>query len=351
MRKYISVEVEHSRYARFLSLDQAGENTISLTTLADFQKRAEVRVFLINENQRTLLHEFSVDHLPQRPAGEPRIVLKADYDGKNKLKLNMSVDGRFYSSTSISVKKYLRSRARWPWLLLLGFVLLAAAAWFLLRTCTTPEASHISRTEETEVLNQADGHSTEPSEDLETEEEEYTMPSAETSAQTDSSSPLGSGSAERSEQDRNENRSAGEAVETNEEKTDAEAEVQPVVPPELSQRIYFAPNSSQLTETARQSLSEFTQEIRKYEGVQLVIEGHCALYGTEQGREELSLERARQAAQYIQNLGWSPDQPPVVRGLAGQNPVNRNSEKQHLNRRVEITVLPPDSNTASRRDQ
>ena len=108
MRKYISVEVEHTRYARFLSLDQAEENTISLTTLADFQKRAEVKVFLINQNQRTLLHEFVVDHLPQRRAGEPRMVLKAIYDGKNKLKLDMSVDGRFYSSTSISVKKYLR---------------------------------------------------------------------------------------------------------------------------------------------------------------------------------------------------------------------------------------------------
>jgi len=108
VRKYISVEVEHTRYARFLSLDQAEENTISLTTLADFQKRAEVKVFLINQNQRTLLHEFVVDHLPQRRAGEPRMVLKAIYDGKNKLKLDMSVDGRFYSSTSISVKKYLR---------------------------------------------------------------------------------------------------------------------------------------------------------------------------------------------------------------------------------------------------
>lgn len=367
MRKYVSVEVEHSRYARFLSLDQAGENTISLTTLADFQKRAEVKVFLINENQRTLLYEFTVDHLRQRPAGEPRIVLKANYDGKKKLKLIMSVDGRFYSSTTISVKKYLRSRAKWPWLLLVAFILLSVAAWFLLRTCTTPEESRISRTGETELSKQVEGQTAEPAEALETEKQ-YTEPSAEASAepsakasaQTDSSS--GSNSAGGStEQAEDTAKSAGETLDTNEVEeeaevegeieTEGEAEAQPVLPPELSQRVYFTPNSSQLTETARQRLSEFTQELRKYEGVQLVIEGHCALYGTEQGREELSRERARQAAQYIQNLSWSPEQPPVVRGLAGQDPVSRDSEKQHLNRRVEITVLPPDSSTSSRRDQ
>ncbi|MDZ7792652.1 MAG: OmpA family protein [Spirochaetia bacterium] len=352
MRKYISVEVEHTRYARFLSLDQAGENTISLTTLADFQKRAEVKVFLINENQRTLLHEFTIDHLPQRRAGEPRMVLKAIYDGKNKLTLNMSVDGRFYSSTTISIKKHLRPKAKWPWLLLLAFILLAGAAWFLLRTCSTPEESRIPRTEQTEPSKHTESRSSEPAEASETEEQ-YTEPSAEASAQTDSSSPSGSTSVESSEQAASSTKSAGETVKTNgpEDQTEEEATAQQVVPPELSQIVYFTPNSSQLTETAQQRLSEFMQELRKYEGIQLVIEGHCALYGTEQGREELSRERARKAAQYIQNLGWSPEQPPVIRGLAAQDPVSRDSEKQHLNRRVEITVLPQDSSTSSRRDQ
>ena len=363
MRKYLSVEVEHTRYARFLSLDQAGENTISLTTLADFQKRADVKVFLINENQRTLLHEFTVEHLPQRRAGEPRLVLKADYDGKNKLKLKMSVDGRFYSSTTISVKKYLRPRARWPWLLLLAFILLAVAAWFLLRTCSTPEESRISRAEQTELSKQADSETSEPAEGSDTEEQypepATEQPSTESSAQTDSSSPSATTTAESSEQAGDTAMSTEATTETNaiegaaeaETEAEGEAEAQPILPPELSQRIYFTPNSSQLTETAQQRLSEFVQELRKYEGVQLIIEGHCALYGTEQAREELSRERARQAAQYIQNLGWSPEQPPVIRGLAGQDPVSRDSEKQHLNRRVEITVLPPDSNTSSRRDQ
>ncbi|MCF7916060.1 MAG: hypothetical protein K9L66_12910, partial [Spirochaetaceae bacterium] len=179
MRKYVSVEVEHTRYARFLSLEQAGENTISLTTLADFQKRADVKVFLINENQRTLLHEFTVEPLPQRRAGEPRIILKANYDGRNKLKLNMSVDGRFYSSTTISVKKYLRHKARWPWLLLLALILLAAAAWFLLRTCSTPQEKGISRTEQTELSKQAESQTAEPAQTSETEEK-YTEPSAQT---------------------------------------------------------------------------------------------------------------------------------------------------------------------------
>ncbi len=345
MRKYLSVEVEHTRHARFLPLDKAGDNRISLTTLADFQKRAEVKIYLINEDKRLLLHVFEVDRLPKKQAGEPRMVLKGKYDGKGTLQLSISVDGQHYSSKSISIRKYIRERVLWPWILLIALILLGTAAWLFIRSCTPagftpPERDTNEHTAEADAPGTA-AETAESRGDAGAESPDDQPPAATNAGGTAApTSAAPTSAAEATDK--------ATATESDSEPQSApatETEIEPQSAPDLSQQVYFGPNSSRLTPEARRELSQFIQELQQYEGVKLRIEGHCALYGTEQGREELSFERARRVAQFLRESEYRFKTDPVIRGMGGDNPVTRQDDRQHLNRRVEIKTIPGDSNT------
>lgn len=355
MRKFLSVEVEHTRHARFLPLDQPGENKISLTTLADFQKRAEVKIFLISNDQRILLHVFEVDRLPKKQAGEPRLVLKGRYDGKGNVRLSINVDGRHYSSASISVKKYTRERVWWPWVLLIALLLLGASAWLLLRSCNTAGALLGSSGPEPAPLATAE---------KEPEAADSEPAAADTGPEAQPQTVIESGGSSPSTQDGPQSSSDTET----QTEAEAEAEAESATPaPEqeqrsqaqprasaavdLSEQVYFGPDSSDLSPEARRTLAAFAEELERYDQPRLRIEGHCALYGTEQGREELSYDRAQRVFQYFRELGYGFEEEPLVRGRGGEAPVTRESDQQYQNRRVEITTVLPDNNNSGRQDR
>ncbi len=363
MRKYLSVEVEHTRQARFLQLDQPGENKISLTTLADFQKRAEVKIFLIHEGQRILLHTFEVQRLPKKQAGEPRLVLKGTYDGKGNVRLSISVDGRHYSSTSISIKKYTRERVWWPWVLLLALFLLGTSAWLLLRGCTATEALSSPAGPSPTATSSADRSSEsvpEPDTQSQTQPQNQTQNQSQASDTEPAVSAAGDQSqaseqqqaaaagdqSQASEQERAAEPEQATEIEqpagtsTDQEQTDRTEADRPAV--DLSHKVYFGPDSSELSPEARRALSRFVEELQDYDQLKLRIEGHCALYGTEQGREELSYDRAQRVVQYFRELGYRFDEEPVILGRGGDEPVSRNNDEQHLNRRVEISIIQPE---------
>ena len=357
MRKYVSVEVEHTRYARFLSLDEAGAHQISLTTLADYQKRADVKIYLINGDQRTLLHVFQVDPLPKRHAGEPRLVLKGKFDGKKNLRLQISVDGRPFSSVTLSVKKYLRNRRVWPWVLLAALLLLGGATWFFLRSCSTAEVTTSTESAaptEKSLSETGDTDKVTDSSPIDSRESSQTKTSdsspIDTQGPEKTSTEAGEGVSSKKPEKSLEKSSDDSSDESSEKSSQKE-----VVPPQdLSRKVYFGPNSPRLTEEAKDTLTRLMEELKNTPGggaFQLKVTGHCALYGTEQGREELSYDRARRVAEYLEDLGWKGEEKPVIRGLGGREPVTKNNEKQHLNRRVELTLTHRDSNTDSRRDQ
>ena len=350
MRKYLSVEVEHTRQARFLPLEQAGENKISLTTLADFQKRAEVKIFLIHEGQRILLHTFEVQRLPKKQAGEPRLVLKGTYDGKGNVRLSISVDGRHYSSTSISIKKYTRKRVWWPWVLLLALLLLGASAWLFLRSCTTtgtmlnPSVQGPTSTSNTEQSTAAESESVaQPQNQSQAKSQDGYSEQAPDTEQADEQQESATEVTEMSQSTEPEQAAESEqtsAPPADQEQKDRSAADRPAV--DLSQNVYFGPDSSELSPEARRALSRFAEELQDYNQLSLRIEGHCALYGTEQGREELSYDRAQRVAQYFRELGYSFEEEPVIIGRGGDEPVSRNNDEQHLNRRVVISTIQPD---------
>ncbi len=104
----------------------------------------------------------------------------------------------------------------------------------------------------------------------------------------------------------------------------------------INKVIYFKPDSSLLTTEAEKKLTAIIPRLNRLKKGRVIIRGHCALYGTEKGRTELSRQRAVNTLMFLINQGWHPERPPIVKGYGGKYPVTTDPDKQNLNRRVEI---------------
>lgn len=100
--------------------------------------------------------------------------------------------------------------------------------------------------------------------------------------------------------------------------------------------IYFNPESAELSSRAKEKLENLLTPLKGRSSGTLSITGYCALFGSERGREKLSLQRALNVEKSLINSGWLTENKAEVRGLGGRNPVTTDRTKQHLNRRVEI---------------
>ena len=108
----------------------------------------------------------------------------------------------------------------------------------------------------------------------------------------------------------------------------------------LEATVYFSPNSAVLLPDTQEALLGLAEELSTKPEWRVQVSGHCALAGTEQGRIELSWERAQMVSSYLLASGWSPQEAPVLTGFGGKMPVTVDEDLQHLNRRVEILGLP-----------
>jgi outer membrane protein OmpA-like peptidoglycan-associated protein len=105
--------------------------------------------------------------------------------------------------------------------------------------------------------------------------------------------------------------------------------------------VYFSPNNTAINQDASLLLKELVVELKNNADAVVEISGHCAMSGTEEGREELSRERAYNIVAYLKQEGWTPEIEPVVRWYGGTRPVTSDPTQIHRNRRVEITVNIP----------
>lgn len=338
MSAFLTVEVEHSHYTRIFDLDQANSIMLSLTTLVDYQKKAEIKIYLVDDQRKDLVYTYLVDPLPRAKAGEPQILLKADFNGKYSLVLDFSLDGRQLGREKISLRRYLKRKAELSsWLLLIPAVLLIAGAVLLLpRTCaegqettTTVTRRETGRTEtsqEEPSSTAAEQTRAEGAGVQETEAPGSESATPEPAALSESESVQDSGSAAQ----------AGAPAEPASSAAGTEAEV----PFRLSRTIYFDPDSTILTRRAQSELQEIARILEERDDVQVEIIGHCALYGTEEGRAEISRLRAVNTEEYLRSQGWTPDSAPAVSGSGAREPVTRVKDEQYRNRRVEIITVP-----------
>ena len=353
MNVYLGVEIEHRHYAQLLPLrkHKAEQGKLLLTTIADRQKRAIVRTFILSEKGRHLLKEFEVRNIPSSQAGDPHIDIHAKYDGKRTVNLLLRLNGRQYTRETVDIGKFLPRSFGWVWILAAVLLLtLLSLLWFCgpLRKSDTVSAD--SARPESTFTRQI------PSEDEEsTERAVDTTTSPEAGSQTKSSTAQGSAP------DPDRLQAAPEStVSPSEEATPEEPPSQadrtaesesaaatapaakPITPAEQEtfatgpHLVYFRPDSTALTDSARTALRELSTELPSDHEV--IVRGHCALFGSEEGRIEISELRAENVFAYLKEAGWDPVRRVTVEGVAGRDPVTRDRTRQDLNRRVEIIV-------------
>jgi outer membrane protein OmpA-like peptidoglycan-associated protein len=105
--------------------------------------------------------------------------------------------------------------------------------------------------------------------------------------------------------------------------------------------VQFAPDSPELPASEKAKLDAIGEILNRYPDRDILVTGHTALAGTAAGRQELSLQRAAAAADYLIRRGVRSGDRVVIRGRGAEQPVADNAvpEGRERNRRVEITIL------------
>jgi outer membrane protein OmpA-like peptidoglycan-associated protein len=105
--------------------------------------------------------------------------------------------------------------------------------------------------------------------------------------------------------------------------------------------IQFMPDDTELTEPERTKLMRIAVILNRYPGRKILVGGHTALAGTEEGRLRISTRRAQAVADFLVFLDSIRPENMVIRGYGAERPLGDavTAEGQALNRRVEITIL------------
>ena len=103
--------------------------------------------------------------------------------------------------------------------------------------------------------------------------------------------------------------------------------------------INFLPESDILLPREQEKLKKIAKILKKYPERDLLIAGHTALAGTEEGRQILSDKRAKAVGEFLKLLGIKNNM--VFKGYGARFPVADNSTEKGMkkNRRVEIKIL------------
>ena len=292
----IAVEIDHSRLVAVAALERGARGDVELTTIASNQRRAIVRLFCVTDGTPQLLAAFEIDNLSRFNRARPSIHLHTLISRSGRLAVRLDVEHQTVVKRKIDVSQYLPPRP-FPWaaaaVLALLLVVTGLGALLLLRDRAVPTAQLAPEVSEVAAP--------------ETAVQEPAAPpprSAEPSVQRDPPQP-------------------------------------PVAAAQVSQRqwtIYFSPDRAELSAAARDELRRIAEILASYEPgqIRLVIAGHCAPVGPERGRVVLSHRRAQAVADFLQAAG--APQPDEVTGYSSDRPVTFETERLHLNRRVEIEI-------------
>lgn len=108
----------------------------------------------------------------------------------------------------------------------------------------------------------------------------------------------------------------------------------------IQELIYFAFDSYELSETAREVLKQKAGTLEDNPGFTLMIEGHCDERGTEEYNLALGERRARAAYEYLILLGLSPDRLSII-SFGEEKPLDPGHTEQAWakNRRAQFRII------------
>ncbi len=109
---------------------------------------------------------------------------------------------------------------------------------------------------------------------------------------------------------------------------------------ELTSKLQFKFNSTELTEKGKASLQEVIKELQRYPDAELLIEGHCDNLGAPAYNQKLSEGRANAVATSLEKDYGIKNKISVIGKGSTENLVpNDSPANREINRRVEITIV------------
>ncbi len=328
MRYHVAVQVQAPRvsYADICRLDRRHQAERRLVPIRDGQRTAVVRLFLMRERHdgvlepRRMLHEFRLTGLDRLDDRLPLLTLRVRYDGRRHVRASVQIAGDGVRSADLRVPRGWRT----GWLIPIGLLLLAAAivgVWRALPGPTAPAAAGDMGTADS--TRAAGGAGAEAGTDS-AESPVAVPPPTEDAAPSAETEPV-----------------VAEPAETPAVDTLGTAARDPAPAAEsIDEAVYFRPNRVYITSDARIQLDNLLERLRRDPDARVTIVGHTALFGTEEGRTEISRGRAERVAEYLRREGLGPEADVQVEWMGSRAPVTRDPDEQYRNRRVEITVDP-----------
>lgn len=321
----LAVQIEHRDLVRVLEIERESQGSLDLTTMRRDQRKAVIEIFLVDGPDQRMVASFVVPSLPHIEGRKPLIQLKGAVDGK-KARLRLFVENRLVDTQEVDVRKVLPGRGILPVVVAALILLLLARGSYLLFFRETgvprqPEES-VSR-----VQPEEPGEPPATSDPAPETTAPEPRPPETPAAGTNTPAP------QRAPESR-----PSPAPETTAPATPSPGETpQPTIAAvEPRYVVYFQPNSAVLTPAAQEELSRVRRSLQREPADRLRIVGHTALAGSEAGRIELSWDRARAVQAYLSEGGLEVVDQAQIIGRGGEEPVVRETELQHLNRRVEI---------------
>lgn len=315
MERYVAVQIQYPRlsYAELVHLRRRHRSQVRLAPIEIDQQVAVVKLFLMRSatgaggsaTPERELHTFRVSSLPSGSQAPPILTLSAEYDGARAVHCRLDGNGMSPQTAELRVPRH----RRWWWIPLVVLLVLGIATFMLIPGWSVEMRGGGSHGERIPVTRQ-DGEPATPEAAITREAPREATPEPEPEA---ASEP--------------EPEAAPEPA----------ADLAPELP-DTALQVYFGPNQTQLTAATRRELDELVEVLREYPQVPVTIVGHTALYGTEEGRLEISQGRAEGVATYLRDQGWRPANEPSVRWVGSRDPITRERDAQQQNRRVEISV-------------
>ncbi|MBN2051860.1 MAG: OmpA family protein [Spirochaetales bacterium] len=340
MASVVGIETEHRHLIELLSLQSSGRGLLKLTTVKPGQRKAIIRIYIIKDGKKQFLTEFSLNNLTREKLEIPAIDIQGNYNGAFRLQVTLFLNGRIVETRKVNLRPFLPGR----WILLRLFppsllCLLAALLLFVypgfLRKDPPLWRQNSSRitAEKPSPLPASSAGETIASTVLPPPQE-----SPPSTAVQHNETPL---PAVR-ETETPISPAATDTAAGSFPATPAEKEAPPTPAAEApvfkGETVYFPPDQAVLTPEAQQQLLEYLIVLKNFRKP-VVLSGHCASFGTEEGRLDLSERRAEAVYRFLQQQGWNPEAEPEIRGYGSSKPVTTDGDDQYLNRRVEILPL------------
>lgn len=319
----IGIEVDNNRIAWVQNSERAGSVLTKLTTLTEEQSAALIKFYIKTPKGKFPIHSETVNRLNREQTALPSIDVRTAIENRS-VHFRINLNNRGIKEGDINIRKYTRSKFPLLFILAAVAVLAAAAVFLLLPLIESPNPEkpqqvqqEVKQEPSKPVATQTESEPSNPEQPSEPE-----APETETTAETEAA-----------------------AVEVKE--TPIEVESGPVVSWSESEiwdkhSVYFSPDSPALTSEAISMLKSFISSLPADEDFEegyfeLAVRGHCAKYGTEEGRADLSRERAFNVTDYLRSR-WGIEADYTTSGAGASEPVSLKRDEQHLNRRVDIEI-------------